>query len=134
MDGLAHIVELVTWIRKSKSIASELVDKEHERLVKGGEVGMSATEKAINDLNVSKLMLCNSKMLTSEMCVRIGQAINGAIDLLKEQEPIQPTINEYGKAYCICGENVGIIPDSENLPKIRFKYCPECGRRIKWER
>ena len=133
MDGLAHIAELVTWIRKSKRIASELVDKEHERRVKGGEMEMSATEKAINDLNVSKLMLCNPKMLTSEMCVRIGQAISSAIALLKEQEPIKPTINEYGKAYCICGENVGIIPDSENLPKIRLKYCPECGRRMKWD-
>ena len=39
MDGLAHIAELVTWIRKSKRIANELVDKEHERRVKGGEMG-----------------------------------------------------------------------------------------------
>ena len=44
---------------------------------------MPDREKVINDLNVSKLMLCNPKMLTSEMCVRIGQAINDAIDLLK---------------------------------------------------
>ena len=49
------------------------------------------------------------------------------------KEPIKPTINEYGKAYCICGENVGIIPESKNLPKICLKYCPECGRRMKWE-
>ena len=51
---------------------------------------MPDREKVINDLNVSKLMLCNPKMLTSEMCVKIGQAINGAIDLLKEQEPVEP--------------------------------------------
>jgi hypothetical protein len=31
-------------------------------------------------------MLCNPQMLTPEMCVRIGQAITSAIDLLKEQE------------------------------------------------
>ena len=53
--------------------------------------------------------------------------------LLKEQEPIKPTINEYGEAYCICGENVGIIPSSKNLPKILSKYCSECGRRMKWD-
>lgn len=29
--------------------------------------------------------------------------------LLKEQEPIKPTIDEYGKGYCICGENVGVF-------------------------
>jgi hypothetical protein len=52
---------------------------------------------------------------------------------LKEQEPVEPTINEYGEAYCICGENVGIIPNSKSLPKIRTKYCSECGRRMKWK-
>lgn len=52
--------------------------------------------------------------------------------LLKEQEVVEPTINEYGEAYCICGENVGIIPNSKNLPSVRSKYCHECGRRMKW--
>lgn len=46
---------------------------------------MNATETVVNDLNTAKLMLCNPQMLTPEMCVRIGQAINSAIDLLKEQ-------------------------------------------------
>ena len=54
-------------------------------------------------------------------------------ELLKEREAIKPTINEYGEAYCICGENVGIIPSNKNLPSIRSKYCSECGRRMKWE-
>lgn len=52
---------------------------------------------------------------------------------MKEQEAVEPTINEDGEAYCICGENVGIIPNSKNLPSIRSKYCSECGRRMKWE-
>ena len=52
--------------------------------------------------------------------------------LLKAQESVKPTINEYGEAYCMCGENVGIIPSSKNLPSIRSKYCSECGRRMKW--
>ena len=47
---------------------------------------MADRKKVINDLNTAKLILCNPKMLTSEMCVRIGQAINGTIDLLKEQD------------------------------------------------
>ena len=56
-----------------------------------------------------------------------------ALTMLKEQEAVAPTINEYGEAYCICGENVGIIPSNKNLPSIRSKYCSECGRRMKWE-
>ena len=46
---------------------------------------MNATEMVINDLNAAKLTLCNPQALTPEMCVRIGQAITSAIDLLKEQ-------------------------------------------------
>jgi hypothetical protein len=77
---------------------------------------MSATEKVVNDLNVSKLTLCNPKMLTSEMCVRIGQAINGAIDLLKKQEAVvrckdcrknmmcEMTIHKPRDWYCADGE------------------------------
>lgn len=91
-------------------------------------------EKVINDLNVAKLILCNPQTLTFEMKIRIGQAItNGIAILKKEQEAIKPTINEYGEAYCICGENVGIIPNNKNLPSIRSKYCSECGRRMKWD-
>lgn len=62
-----------------------------------------------------------------------GIALDDAVRLLEEQEPIKPTINEYGEAYCICGENVGIIPSNKNLLSIRFKYCPECGRRMNWD-
>ena len=51
---------------------------------------MSVTE-VINDLNVAKRILCNPQMLTPEMCVRIGQAINSAIELLKEQAPHKET-------------------------------------------
>ena len=47
---------------------------------------MNATERVINDLNVAKIILCNSQLLTPEMCVRIGQAITSAIDLLTEQK------------------------------------------------
>lgn len=71
--------------------------------------------------------------IESNSCESVEKWIDDALALLKEQEPIKPTINEYGEAYCICGENVGIIPNSKNLPKIRSKYCSECGRRMKWE-
>ena len=65
------------------------------------------------------------------MFVTLG-ALKEILALLKEREAIKPTINEYGEAYCVCGENVGIIPSSKNLPSIRSKYCSECGRRMKW--
>ena len=77
----------------------------------------------------------------TEVCYRGDEAtfcdlkekVANAITMLKEQEAVEPTINEDGEAYCICGENVGIIPNSKSLPSVRLKYCPECGRRMKWE-
>jgi len=59
--------------------------------------------------------------------------VEDAIAMLEEKEPVEPTIKEDGEAYCICGENVGIIPNSKNLPSIRLNYCPKCGRRMKWK-
>lgn len=93
---------------------------------------MSATEKVVNDLNVSKLMLCNPKMLTSEMYVRIGQAINGAIDLLKEQEPVPPIKQYDGNPkfwtswWYVCG-------NCETPIDCCDKFCRRCGRMVKWE-
>ena len=56
------------------------------------------------------------------------------IELLKEQEPVKPTVDEFGNAYCICGENVGFIPQNDKtLPKVLCNYCNECGRKLVWE-
>lgn len=81
-------------------------------------------------MNTAKLILCNPKMLTSEMCVRIGQAINGTIDLLKEQEPIpygekikagDVMLDFYECGYC------------KNAIRKPWKYCPFCGKAVMWE-
>lgn len=48
---------------------------------------MTHREKVIDDLNLAKLILCKPQMLAPEMCIRVGQAITSAINLLKEQEP-----------------------------------------------
>lgn len=92
---------------------------------------------------IKGLEICANRVPGKYDCTECPYEINGnwceinltndAISLLKEQEPVKPIINEYGEAFCVCGENVGIIPNSKNLPKIRSKYCSECGRRMKWE-
>lgn len=95
---------------------------------------MSATERVINDLNVAKLMLCNPQILTPETCVRIGQTINSAIDLLKE-EPVKPVVNvdEW-----VCG-NCGLSVEQQRMIHPNaifhdfFEYCPHCGKKVDWE-
>ena len=96
---------------------------------------MSAIDKAINDLNVSKLMLCNPKMLTSEMCVRIGQAINGAIDLLKENKPQSVISDRQYEKEPGYWERKGFCP---KCYKVVFwmanrEYCGFCGQAVKWD-
>jgi len=84
---------------------------------------MPDREIVVNDLNVSKLMLCNPKMLTSEMYVRIGQAINGAIDLLKKQEAVEPKVSSTEQR---CG-NCNKVIEMDG-----WIACPWCGKPIAW--
>lgn len=103
---------------------------------KGSEMGMSTTENVINDLNTAKFILGNTQItLTRELRIRIGQAINSAIDLLEEQKPVEP-IDIINEKYPVgdsnrykgyrCGKCQEIISWDAN-------YCPYCGRKVKWE-
>lgn len=67
------------------------------------------------------------------------QIVLRVIALLKEQEPIKPTINVDTWICSKCGhvlESQELIDDKENaqiLVHEQYQYCPECGREIKWE-
>ena len=62
-----------------------------------------------------------------------------ALELLKEQEPIKPTISVDTWICSKCGhtlESQELIDDKEN-PQVliheQYEYCPNCGRKVKWE-
>ena len=62
-----------------------------------------------------------------------AELVYQTIELLKEQEVVEPTINEYGEIFCgNCGENVGIIGQTIKTV-VRMRYCRECGRMVKWK-
>ena len=49
-----------------------------------------------------------------------------ALELLKEQEPVKPRYEDYfGNRIARCGYCNGYI--------VRYKYCPGCGKAVKWE-
>lgn len=53
--------------------------------------------------------------------------IEKALALLKEQEPVKPIwINTNYEQSCKCGNCGGLV-------NTHFKYCPRCGRLVKWE-
>lgn len=57
-----------------------------------------------------------------------------ALELLKEQEAVKPILVKlYPHDVYKCG-NCGHCAVGTTVPKTyRPKYCPECGRKIKWD-
>lgn len=50
-----------------------------------------------------------------------------ALDLLREQEPVEAVDNPEGPWFALCGE----CGHSLGFREI-FKYCPHCGKEVKW--
>lgn len=64
---------------------------------------------------------------------RVEQLIEH-LELLKEQEPVAPDVDSEGTCSCgNCGETVGYFPAGFRTPEKLCKYCPECGRKVKWD-
>lgn len=63
--------------------------------------------------------------------------LRGALELLKAQEPVKPVpaINDVGDWWCgncyqsVVGEEE---LDVSGLVPIKFNFCPNCGREVKW--
>ena len=54
-------------------------------------------------------------------------------ELLKEQEAVEPDVDSERTCTCgNCGENVGYYPAGSKVPEKLCKYCPECGKAVKW--
>lgn len=57
------------------------------------------------------------------------------LELLKEHEPVKP-IDQGDDSYVCenCGETVGWEElDVFGIDPVKYKFCPGCGRRVKWE-
>ena len=57
-----------------------------------------------------------------------------ALELLKEQEPVEPKL--VGVNTWICGECGALLGWEEftqqGLELVENRFCPHCGRRVKW--
>jgi rubrerythrin len=74
---------------------------------------------------------------TYAICV--AQVARDALELLKKQEPIKPTVNVDTWICSKCGhtlESQELIDDKEN-PQVliheQYQYCPNCGKAVKWD-
>lgn len=69
----------------------------------------------------------------------VEKLLRDALELLKEQEPVKPTVRVDTWICSKCGhtlESQELIDDKEN-PQVliheQYEYCPNCGRKVKWE-
>ena len=123
-DRIFEVTNVTHWMPLPEPPRPEPPQIDKEKVIKGLEC--SANNNAA----------CSSDCPYYENAVsaRCFQAMTrDAIALLREQESVKPIVGEYGTRLCgNCGEEVGVISDSTPY-KIRKNYCPECGRKVKWD-
>ena len=63
--------------------------------------------------------------------------LDDVIALLREQKPVEPTATDEVirvKYNCgECGYLVGFVSTIHDDMQYRAKFCPECGRKVKWD-
>lgn len=94
-----------------------------------GEVGMT-TQEAVRILNEQRNIFMSGWVDFGA----VNDAYNMAIALLKEQEPVPPDVDSEETCSCgNCGTTVGYYPVGCKTPEKLCKFCPECGRAVKWD-
>lgn len=69
-------------------------------------------------------------------CLGCSVVLRQAVALLREQEPQEPHYCEADDSWICgnCGETVGYGEfNPGGIDPVRNKYCPECGRKVKWD-
>ena len=70
----------------------------------------------------------------SENCCNSSKPFQDAIALLKEQEPVEPSIDVDTYVCPNCGhrlEHQGMLGDNMIFDE-RYNFCPACGKAVKW--
>ena len=63
-----------------------------------------------------------------------GGACNYVISLLKEQEPVKAVADGEDYRCNNCGTLIGWTAwEPGGIEKVKYKFCPECGRSVKWD-
>jgi hypothetical protein len=91
-------------------------------------------EKVIKELHDVRRYLENKEWSDRGASPHID-AINDALALLKEQEAVEPILEQDSMVCGVCGHEViwqkmigdGIWVDEE------LEYCPHCGQAVKWD-
>lgn len=64
----------------------------------------------------------------------LREALKIAIHCIEESEPINPIALSNNTYMCDnCGETIGWGKMNCGINMVKYKYCPDCGRKVKWE-
>jgi hypothetical protein len=86
-------------------------------------------EKVIKGVHDARRYLEDRELVDKSVGVHID-ALNDAIELLKEQEAIKPILIREGRNK---NYNDYVCPRCDNVVAYEQNYCSECGVRFLWE-
>ena len=87
------------------------------------------------DTGVHPIVSPDNWNVYAELRDMIDKAQDDAISLLKAQEPVSPKVDIDTYVCGACGtrlERQSLIGPNAILAET-FNYCPNCGRKVKWE-
>lgn len=90
-------------------------------------------EKVIEGLETA-LAVSNVVVGTDYVVVKIGE-VKKVLELLKEQEPVKPSVDVDTYVCPNCGhrlEHQGMLGDNVIFEE-RYNFCPACGKAVKWD-
>lgn len=94
---------------------------------------MADREKVINEIE-EEIRLGE---YWDEICRMVSlQLLNDILVLLKEQEAVtEYVIDEFQPTCKACGFRpfAGYIPSLEWMRERGFRFCPKCGKKVKWD-
>lgn len=70
-----------------------------------------------------------------ERYTMLREALDMAMDALKEQEPVEPSVDVDTYVCPNCGhrlEHQGMLGDNVIFDE-RYNFCPACGKSVKWD-
>ena len=103
-----------------------------DRVIKGLECHLA---RLTDDLVNGMVHSCRECTYRGEMNCSI-QLIANALELLKEQDAVEPIRSKDADVW-YCGNCDEIVGEETltmgGIQEVRHNYCPECGRKVKWD-
>lgn len=112
-----------------KASAEEVSDSKAEE-----RNGTTANEKVIEGLVAMREFFGYGLPGQTPVFEAYQNILTNAIALLEKHNAVAPDTDSEGTCTCgVCGETVGYYPAGCNTPDKLCKFCPECGREVKWQ-